>query len=425
MRMRTFLAALATFAIGGTLPPAHAIEVAGDPPDFLSATLRPRWRLVDLEDVLNEISTLVEKPVARSEEVEDFESPVVLIEEGTLTVRETLELLERSQDLHFRVEPLRISAMTGSEHRRTSRRLVNVSLRDFGLFFQPRDFDAPEVGFAHRFESSRNGDFELPSPEDVLEKLTTLALPSSGLSEDGEASMRGEGNLWVHATEAEEAALRKELAAFSELSQRSSRFRVRFGYLPPSVETAGCFLPLAELERLAADLEGLVTLELSVKSGQQAAASALDQEATFVDAEVNQTGPYPVLNPVLNDLGIGKSAQLRAFHGLDHTLLESRLAWAEREGEPRAQHVGRPAKLDAGSAKIDVQASEGNKRDVKGSAAIHAPTVDPGLEFDITQQPHWVWRPAGEVFLTAGVGLALIAPRGDRRAAALIEEVRQ
>jgi hypothetical protein len=97
-------ACLATFsALSASLMP---LEQVGEPPKYLTEKFRADWRMKPLKGVLDELGNFLENPLVRSASVNALgeDRLIALVANKKITLRETLELLERSQD---RVAPMK------------------------------------------------------------------------------------------------------------------------------------------------------------------------------------------------------------------------------------------------------------------------------------------------------------------------------
>lgn len=414
------------------LTPVGAIEIVGDPPDYLDRKLRPQWRLTPLQEALEELGEEIERPVALSTDLEDSDVTLILIEDTKSTVREVLELLERTQDLHFTVEPLRLVVRTGSEQRRQQRKLVNLNLRDYGLFFRQRS-EPPIVRVRSQDEADSHpspfGGFEDHEDEDefAFEDLLERVATEGG---DSEVQNRGNGNLMLLVTPEEEARLRSNLDQFYETIIRRSSWKIHFGWLGGSPEssspTAGGLLPAAEVRALATSLEDSIVLSATAMSGQRASVARGWYQRVIDDAEINQTGARPVMNPVVRGSShYERRAQLRPHVGLESTLLIFEADWVENLPGTRTQKIRVPATLAPSRLATSTSAKKGATGEAKASVASTPAMIDPGLTLALEHKSVWEWKPRGEVSIPRGYGLVLTAPGEGRQRVILFEEVQQ
>ena len=91
-----------------------ALDQGGEPPKYLTEKFRADWRMKPLKGVLDELGHFLEKPLVRSASINALgeDRLVALVADKKITLRETLELLESSQDLHFTAETLRLRVET-------------------------------------------------------------------------------------------------------------------------------------------------------------------------------------------------------------------------------------------------------------------------------------------------------------------------
>lgn len=381
-----------------------AIDAPGAAPDYLNRSVRPQWRMIDLGDAFRDLGDEIEKPVALSEGVEERERRVLLLEDTKSTVREVLELLERTHDLHFTAEPLRLVVRTGAEQRQRQRRLVNLNLRDYGVFFRPRDqfVQTPLLGpdqytdgvsaFSD-WEEDEQGLFDL---EFLLDFLDT--------DEDSDAQIRGRGNLMLMVTPREEVRLRSLFEQIYEMVTRRSSWTVHFGTLPKSTQIRGGVRPEAEIAPILEQLKDRTELAATALDSQSVSAGTGNYEASIPDAEVNQTGRFPVVNPVVNTVSGGRTATLTPSIGIDKTLLAFEVQWVDLEprGTPRNVRVPGISAPAAGGAQ--------------------APHWSSGMTFKLDQRVVWEWKPQGEVYVPQGHGVVLLTQRDDRILVVVLRE---
>ncbi|MGE3166576.1 MAG: hypothetical protein AB7O52_16875 [Planctomycetota bacterium] len=410
-------------ALCGT--PCLALDIAEPAPEYLQAKIRPQWRLLPMAEALKELGDEIEKPVAISRGLAESDSVVVLLENDRSTVREILELLERTQDLHFSAEPLRIRVETGSEHRRSQRRLVNLNLRDYGLFFIPRtNVPRPRNGFG--LGDGENSHFRdwweekepRIDPNQLIDVLSTEGDPL-------DAEIRGTGNLMVLATTDEEARLRANLDELYGVLRRTSTWRVHFGWLPEGQITAGGLLPDATLQALVKQLEQTQTLSLAALDTQNVTASREVARSFVRDVDIDLTGLDPVMNPAVDTASDGLVAQLRPLIGLESTLLVFHAEWTELSPPAKRETVRVPATTSPASASTTSKAEDRQGGATVTQTTSSRPThLDPGVTLEIQPEARWEWRPSGEVFVPRGYGLVLVGPGGKRSRVIVFEEVR-
>lgn len=405
-------------------PAVRGIDTPLGEPPYLAKEVRPKWRLAALPEVIEEIAREIELPVSPSEGVESLgDVSVVLIEEERATWREVLELLERHYDLAFTAEPLRLRIETGVEARARTRRLVNLDLRDYGIFFRAKR-NLPTVRVVSYDEAGGEpSPFDFAGEEDNYELDHFLESVSEFIEEQHSAQVRGTGNLMVLATPEEEASLRRIIEGLYETALRRSRWRVHFGYLPAATVTAGGVVPIEEARAIAAALEEPERLTVGAMQNEEVLAVRARDEAIADDAEINQTGAYPVLNPVVLSARAGHSIRLRAIVGLERTLLIFSAEWAERLEPVRRGTIRVPPSLSDGT--VDLQVTRKGEESTGRSSANLPPThFRRGTEIEVQQRSIWSWTPRGEAFVPAGRGLILLGDRDGRRTAIVIEEVR-
>ena len=414
------------FLLAISPPAALAVDTPAGAPEYLERTLRPRWRLETIDVVLAEIERVIDRPVQASTGVfEDRRIQVILIERKKLSLSSILTLLEENYDLHCIAEPLRLVVETRAEERIRRRRPVNLDLRDYGLFFW-----APPVTTQVRITSNDSSDYDSGSPYnfgsdreqddgDLPFELQALLDEFNDEDSSGGGSLRGTGALLLQLTPEEEVTVRGVLEDLAKSKLARTHWRVHFGLLPGSAETRGGVVS-GETARAVADL--LIEperLSLSAIDGQEAFARSGSAERTVSDIEVNQTGPYPVVNPVIDVPLAGSSIRLRVSTGVENSLLCYRAMWHAFVGQVKRSKVRTPSVTRPGQNSVNV------KKDGAATASQRPEESIPGSIMEIEDRPLGRWDSVGEAFIPRGSGLILLGVVEGRAAAIVFEEVTQ
>ena len=420
----TLLAGLIT----ASLP---ALEISGDPPKYLTEKFRAEWRMKPLKDVLDDLGRFLEKPLVRSASVTAlFEKRLVtLVDDKKLTLRETLELLENSQDLHFTAEPLRLRVETWEDFRDRKRRPVNLNLRDYALFGALRDFPAPAFGYVAG--RSGGGGFNLyhgadgvkanggsPDPGAVIEWLMKA-------SSSGGLELRGHGNVYVLVTDDEEAAMRKALEELHVRTTQRTGWRVSFGTLAATDAFPTGIIPSADATKLVARLQNRDAVTLAAISGQRVNAATRRSQAQLGDLDVVN---YQY-DPKIDVLNTGHSADLRPTIGMNFTWLSFHLAWVDPL-EVATSEALNPARAASGgstttsSTTTTTQKEKEKETDTNKSVTVtqDAGTSRIGALMQITKPTLWSWQPQGECYLAKGSALVLTSEHPAGRALIIVQE---
>ncbi|MEM7260782.1 MAG: hypothetical protein AAF488_02260 [Planctomycetota bacterium] len=422
--MRTRVAPLVAALLVSLCPVAlYAVDIPSDPPEYLQLTIRPQWRLVDLNEAMAQLGEEIEKPVALSGHVKDANPTLILLEDQKSTVLEVLELLERTHDLHFTAEPLRLVVLTGTEHRRRQRALVNLNLRDYGLFFRPRSGSSyptlnsdDESDGASPFGFAEEDEDEFPF--ELLNFLETIQSITGG----GDVEVRGTGNLMLMVTPKEEARLRALCDQLYSMIVRRSSWTVHFGTLPADSQATGGIVEREAIRNLVESLKDRVELSATAMNGQSVTAWRGIYRPDVQDAEVNQTGAYPVVNPVVLGSTGGRRVRLQPHVGLSRTLLSFNAEWTEVSPEVSKAEIDSPASLVGSRSSTNGTTSKDGKTQ---EWTLHQPEqADPGRKLTLTQRTIWEWKPKGEVFVPSDHGLVILGLHGDERIAIVFEEVK-
>lgn len=423
------LAALATVSSS-----VSALEVIGEAP-YLENRYRAVWRSTPLPNVLKDLEK-VTAPIVPSTGITDAkDQQVTLIDEDKERLRDTLERLERTQDLHFTAEPLRLFVETWTDFRDRKRRLVNLALRDYGLFIDVRDFPAPDIGYSTATISSGGGGFSLfasgagdhsagrgPDPGEVVNWLRTIAT-------DAPASLRGNGNVHLQVTDEEDAAIRAALTEVQTRSLRRSAWRVSFGTVPAGQTLPTGMVTSTEAEAVRLRLQGTRTLTLAGLNGQRVNAIATRQQSLIEDLDVVNYQFDPRTATLLTGVG----ADLRAHIGAQFIHLTYRLSWVDPQ-ETQVTALTNPARLTAASSTTTTTtttteppkeppkppAKDGEKKDepkqpeppkkeqvTTTTVSNDGGDVRPGVSVTMTRPVLWTWKPRGETMLPKDRALIL------------------
>lgn len=422
-------ALVASFA-AASLP---ALEVSGDPPKYLTEKFRAEWRMKPLKDVLDDLGRFLEKPLVRSGNVAALleKRLVVLVDDKKLALRETLELLESSQDLHFTAEPLRLRVETWEDFRDRKRRPVNLNLRDYALFGALRDFPAPAFGYVAG-RNSGGGGFNLysggadgkkvnggsPDPGAVIDWLQKI-------SSSGGLELRGHGNVYVLVTDEEEAAMRKALEELHVRTTQRTGWRVSFGTLAATEAFTTGIIPTADATKLVARLQNRDAVTVAAISGQRVNAATRRSQAQLDDLDVVN---YQY-DPKIDVLNTGHSADLRPTIGMNFTWLNFHLAWVDPL-EVATSDALNPARVASGgsttttSTTTTTQKEKEKETDTNKSVTVtqDAGTARIGALMQITKPTLWSWQPRGECYLAKGNALVLTAEHPGGRALIIVQE---
>ncbi len=406
-------ACLATFsALSASL---MALEQVGEPPKYLTEKFRADWRMKPLKGVLDELGNFLENPLVRSASVNALgeDRLIALVANKKITLRETLELLERSQDLHFTAETLRLRVETWEDFRDRKRHPVNLNLRDYAVFSSVSDFPAPNFGYVGRGgDGSGGGIFSLFNADasSVVEWLQKI-------SSNGGLELRGHGNVFVLATDEEEAAMRKALLEVHVRITQGSGWRVTFGTLPANETFTAGIVPTADAAKLAARLQNRDAVTLQAINGQRVNAASRRQQAYLGDLDVINAK----YDPVISVLNTGHSADLRPTIGMNFTLLSFQLAWVEPV-ETTTVEALHPEQIDAGST-TSTTTNEKDKDAAQTVTVTHeSGTTHGGEQVKISKPTVWSWQPRGECYLAKGSALIFAAEHTAGRALIIVQE---
>ena len=419
-------ACLATFsALSASL---MALEQVGEPPKYLTEKFRADWRMKPLKGVLDELGHFLEKPLVRSASINALgeDRLVALVADKKITMRETLELLERSQDLHFTAETLRLRVETWEDFRDRKRHPVNLSLRDYAVFSSVPDFPAPSFGYVTSNGAGGGGGFALFKTDAANSHASGREPDASAvvdwlqkISSNGGLELRGHGNVFILATDEEEAAMRKALLDVHARTTQGSGWRVTFGTLPANETFTVGIVPTADAAKLAARLQNRDAVTLQAINGQRVNAATRRQQAYLGDLDVVN---YKY-DPAISVLNTGHSADLRPTMGMNFTLLSFHLAWVDPV-ETTTVDVLHPGYVDAGSTTSTTTNEKEKDKDAAKTVSVthESGTTHGGEQIKISKPTVWSWQPRGECYLAKGSALIFAAEHAAGRALIIVQE---
>ncbi len=279
------------------------------------------------------------------------------------------------------------------------------------------DFPAPNFGYVGRGgDGSGGGIFSLFNADasSVVEWLQKI-------SSNGGLELRGHGNVFVLATDEEEAAMRKALLEVHARITQGSGWRVTFGTLPANETFTAGIVPTADAAKLAARLQNRDAVTLQAINGQRVNAASRRQQAYLGDLDVINAK----YDPAISVLNTGHSADLRPTIGMNFTLLSFQLAWVEPV-ETTTVEALHPGHVDAGST-TSTTTNEKEKDKDKDAAKTVSVTHEPGTthggeQVKISKPTVWSWQPRGECYLAKGSALIFAAEHTAGRALIIVQE---
>lgn len=399
MKLRVLLLSLCSAVVATT----SALEVVGEAP-YLENRYRAEWRSELLAKVLKEVEKQTAPIVASDGLVKIRDTHLVtLIDTNKVRLRDTLELLERTQDLRFTAEPLRLFVETWTDFRDRKRHLVNLELRNYGLFLNLRDFPGPDLGFRSggggggggfsyfKQDENHHSTGRTPDPTEMVEWLRQLAT-------DAPAELRGNGNLSVMITDEEEVAIRAALEQVQQRVMQRTTWRVSFGTLPAGQTLVTGLTSHADANAIIPRLQSLRTLTLSAMNAQRIHAVDGRQQSLVDDLDVVN---YQ-FDPKVSVIKTGVAADLRPTIGSAFTHVSYRLSWVDPLPAATSE-LTNPARMKAGSASITTTTTNsGEKKEPTTkteSTTTEGGDVRPGVTISIIRPVLWTWMPRGDVML--------------------------
>jgi hypothetical protein len=398
---------------------APALEVVGEAP-YLENRYRAEWRSEVLAKVLKDVEKQT-APIVSSEGLSKIKDTqlVTLIDTSKVRLRDTLELLERTQDLHITAEPLRLFVETWNDFRDRKRHLVNLELRNYGLFVAPRDFPGPQLGYGvvegggaggggfslYKQDDHHHSAGQVPSAEQVVGLLSELAT-------DSPAELRGNSNLYLMVTDEEEVAVRAALEQMQQRILQRTSWRVSFGTLPVGQPLVTGFITPAEAQAIIPRLQTLRTLTLSAMNGQRTHSVAGRQQSLINSLDVVNSQ----FDPTVTVLITGVAADLRPSIGSVFNHVAYQLSWVDSL-PAGINELTNPARIKAGSSSTTTTTTtapgekstpKDPKSDVQEKPTTTTLTANnttevgdtrPGVTVSITKPVFWTWIPRGEVML--------------------------
>ena len=415
---------LATASLPFLESPLPAIEVVGDTePEYLARTFRPRWRLAEITDVFREIEHEVERPVQISPRVtEDISRRVLLIERERIPVRRVLELLEETQGLHIVIEPLLVRVLTAEEEKERRRRPVNLDLREYGLFTNAGRSRASVTtqSIDEEYEEALTP-FSFGDDHEEFHDLFAWHLDRWIDRPDAVVDVRGTGAILLRLTPEEESSMRTTLEEIADRELARTHWRVSSGFLPGSSETLGGVLPASEVSLLRQSMLELEEFTLSLVSGMTVHVGSGSASLRVGDAEVNQSGVFPVTNPVMRTDRFGRRLRLVARPGLAHTFLDYSFTWTTSVSDATTRRLRVPGATIPGT----MGASWNDRKEGSGSVNTWSrpPMISPEVSFALEERAIARYAPEGELCLPRGTGVVIIGELDGRSVAICFEEV--
>jgi len=398
---------------------AHALDVVGEVP-YLENRYRAAWHAAPLSTVLKDVEKQC-APLSTTHTIDNLADrlEITLIDRARVRMRDTLELLERTQEIRFTAEPLKLTVETWTDYRDRKRRLVNLALRDYGLFLNPPDFFAPNLGYDNASSSGGGGGFSLfaadtgdhhagrgPDPSEVVDWLR-------GLAGNADATLRGNGNLHVMITAEEETAIRAALTEQQQRLLQRTAWSVSYGTLPAgqALSTTGMCTP-AEAQALRPRLQSLRRLTVSAMNGQRVHAIDGHQQALIDDLDVVN---YQ-FDPATSVLTTGVAMELRPVIGTEFVYLSYLLSWVDPLPSSTTE-LTNPARVKAGSSsttttttttdlppeagKVPKPGDPPRREDKTTTSTTSSEGGDlrPGVTVSLSKPVLWTWKPRGETML--------------------------
>jgi hypothetical protein len=406
--------------LAGMSTAALALDVVGEAP-YLENKYRAAWHAAPLSTVLKDVEKQC-APLATTHTIDNLADKleITVIDRTRVRMRDTLELLERTQELRFTAEPLKLTVETWTDYRNRKRRLVNLALRDYGLFLNPPDFFAPNLGYDNASgNGGGGGGFSLfaadtgdnhagrgPDPSEVVDWLRSLA-------GDADATLRGNGNLHVMITAEEETAIRAALTEQQQRLLQRTAWSVTYGTLPAGqqLSTTG-MCTLAEAQALRPRLQTPRRLTVSAMNGQRVHAIDGHQQALIDDLDVVN---YQ-FDPKTSVLTTGVAMELRPVIGTEFIHLSYLLSWVDPLPSSSTELIN-PARVRAGSTSTtttttttDLPPEAGKppkpgdppRREEKTTTSTTTSDggdLRPGVSVVVSKPVLWTWKPRGETML--------------------------
>lgn len=381
---------------------------------YLQEELRATWSMQPLQEVLNELARRVEVPLNISDGVSGIvDQPVVLITEQRVTVERILQLLERSHNLRFSPESLRLRVETLAEVEQRRRRVVTLQLGDLQALTSAPSFSSPALGFTHAQHRSGGGaGFDLMGGGGGLGSDSGINMGEAlALLERFDSFVGADNRLYMELTPEEESFVRSAVERQFDIFGHQQRWRVDVGVIAGGVDVELGVLDADQAAALRQQLAAPRSFMLSAIVGQRVQAHSRGTRELDDDIKV-------VNSVALSDtsrLEHGVSVSLMALRGMTANHLSLKLQWVE-PADRDPLDIAIPA-LQQGPA-LDVSGGKNNfNANLKQGRLFPAQTLRldrPGL---------WSWYPQVEVLLPHGRAIALMAPHREGNALVIIEEV--
>ncbi len=407
--------------LASACPLAHALDTSARPPAYLDELILVDWQGKLLANALDELTVLIRKPVIRSTAVTALDQRTVTLGyQHTVPLREVLTLLERTQHLHVTVEEFSLQIETDEDHLLSSRRVVEINLRDYGAAFPLRDLEAEKPATLPAILEHPSGGIvcfaneHQPAERSGTETFTNYlnSLTSYGFElRDGHVAV-------MTVSPAEEAQIRAELLSMYHITVRHTDWRVTFGTIAADAAPAGGIVTRAAADALAARLTDAHALVLTSMNGQQVRVANRTDRAYVADVDIVAGH----LDPAIALVSLGQSADLRAVTGFDSTWVHFNLWWTIPlpDGPGTELHAaGALVPLDDATVTL----TKDEKGPVTATVTTPAPqTTSTGDALVLAHPSVWTWGPQGECHLPPGSAMVFLAEHPAGRAVIILEE---
>jgi hypothetical protein len=391
---------------------AFALDVVGAAP-YLDKKYRAEWQSKPLEEVLKEIEGLVGNPLSISTSIVANQT-ITLIDTEKVNLRDTLLLLERSQNLRFTAEQFTLRVETQQDFRDRKRHPVNISVRDYGLFITVKDLTGPNLGFDLADDSGRMALFIEASSDSITDPELVVALVDDIAQSTG-VKFGNNGNLYLQVTDEEEVAIRASLEEIQKIKLTHSHWRTIYGTLPAGELMPTGILTIKESAALTARLQQRESLSVTSLGNQLVNAVRGHQQSITHDLDVIG-GQF---DPAISVITTGRAMSVRPITTTQFDRLTYRLSWVEPLTAITTILTNPPGVVaGSSSSTVTTTVTKEDKEEKEEEKTIDTTTVDstlrPGVSFEITQPAFWTWMPQGEVMLPKDHALVLATehPKG-------------
>ncbi len=389
-----------------------ALEIVGEPAEYLQTSIRPEWSMARIHDVHDEIQKRIRIPFEQSTTLNHLVSmKIVFSSRSNISIKECLETLERIYDLRYTSKKLHLFVETNEDYKDRQRKVVEFNAADYLVFGNTaaRDFPGLELAYSGGAYGGGASLFADAGFDDEDTVKSSFDLLGELVDQDNEQNLYG-NMLYVRATKEEAKQVERGLRLIYDLNVRRKTFKITMGTLDITVPIKGGQVSNERLQQISKQLKDVDVFMCSAFNGQTVNRNNVDQEAYLFDYDIQTgSGGIGALDPQVRIISHGKTVQLSYTEGANYSLLDLQTQWAEKLDKKRVtfKQLPRMGKGETGEGEATVQ----NRKLVNG------------LEGAVDLFKRWRWATHEQIFYQGKLNFIIHALDGQRRTVVTVEEV--